>query len=302
MPSKKRSPKHTPEQYMAACEWAAKVDNGSNQSSEAIAALVDEQRMNDKSAGVLLGNYRRLRLGQTIRSQMSADAMQHFADSIVARHGAESLPNLITSIQGYVKYAARQWGNPSKGMVGILAALRGQLSESERLDRLVSTATELLPSTPDGSPSLRATEILREIWVRGPQHAAFRRELLHRWSESCSVHGAPCNGQLRASHIVAWRLDESLRGDVNNGLLLSVPLDNLFDQGLISFKHDGTLLKSHQLQPETARHFGLEPGLHLKWDRLPESARQAIQKNLARHRNFHITQQQHRYGPLTSAP
>jgi hypothetical protein len=285
---------------MAACEWAANVDDGSRQRSEAIAALVAEQALNKKSAGVLLDNYRRLRLGQIIRSQMSAEAMQYFADRIVARHGAKSLKKLIASIQGYVTYAAEQWGNPSKGMVSLIEALRGQLSESKKLDRLVSSATELLPSTPDVGSGLRASEILREIWVRGPQHAAFRRELLRRWSESCSVHGAHCNGQLRASHIVAWRLDESLRGDVNNGLLLSVPLDNLFDQGLISFNDDGTLTQSQRLQRETARHFGIRPGLRLKWDRLPEPARQAIRTNLAKHREFHSTEQQHQYEPLTS--
>ena len=306
VPSRTRSPKHTSAQYIAACEWAAKVADEHITRSEAITALVAEQALNAKSAEVLFNNYRCLRLGQTFRAPMSAAAMQHFVDSIVARHGAESLPNLIASLQGHVDYAATKWGNPSEGMVSILAALRGQLSESEELNQelnlLVSTATALPPSTPAGNPSLRASEILREIWVRGPQHAAFRRELLRRWSESCSVHGVPCNGQLRASHIVAWRLDKSLRGDVNNGLLLSVPLDNLFDQGLISFADDGTLLKSNQLQRETALHFGLRPGLCLNWDRLPESARQAIRTNLARHRAFHISERQHQYTPLTSAP
>ena len=285
---------------MAACEWAEKVYDGRIERSAAIDVLVADQALNGNSARMLLHNYCCLRSGKNFKP-MSADAMRHFADRIVARHGAESLPNLITSLESHVDYAATQWGNPAEGMVSILAELRGQLSESEELKQLVSTATALRPSVPDGSRSLRASEILREIWVRGPRHAAFRRELLHRWSESCSVHGAPCNGQLRASHIVAWRLDESLRGDVNNGLLLSVPLDNLFDQGLISFADDGTLIRSHQLQRETAIHFGLRPELRLNWDRLPESARQAIRANLARHRAFHIAQQQHQYAPLTSA-
>ncbi|MFP2906307.1 HNH endonuclease [Pyxidicoccus sp. 3LFB2] len=292
MPRRTRAPTLTQAQYVVACEWAAKVFDGRIKRSDAIAKLVAEQALKENSAGVLLNNYRNLRLGKTFKSPMSSDAMQHFADSILARHGAESLPNLIASLNGHVAYATTQRGNRAEGMASILEALRWKL--------LVSTATELMPSTLDASPNLRASEILREIWVRGPQHAAFRRELLCRWSELCSVHGAPCNGQLRASHIVAWRLDESLRGDVNNGLLLSVPLDNLFDQGLISFAEDGTLIGSHQLQRETALHFGLRPGLHLQWDPLPDSARHAIRTNLAKHREFHVAQQQHQYAPLTS--
>jgi hypothetical protein len=295
-----RAEKHTPAQFIAACEWAEKVDAGVSTRTEAIAALGEEQSLKAGSAEVLLSNYHRLRTGQAFSSPMSADATQHFVDSIVARHGAESLPGLIHSLNGYVEYAAAQWGNPSEGMVRILEALREQSSASEELSRFASAVTARPSSSvPSGSPNSRASEILREIWVRGPQHAAFRRGLLRRWSDACSVHGVACNGQLRASHIVAWRLDETLRGDVNNGLLLSTPLDSLFDQGLISFADDGILLESDQLERETAFHFGLRPGLHLRWEQLTESERQAIRANLARHRTFHGSERQHQYAPST---
>lgn len=97
----------------------------------------------------------------------------------------------------------------------------------------------------------------------------------------------PCNDQLRASHIVAWRLDERLRGDANNGLLLSVPLDGLFDRGLITFNDDGELIASHQLTADTALHFGVRPGLRLAWDHLKAAEREEIRANLARHREQH---------------
>ena len=135
----------------------------------------------------------------------------------------------------------------------------------------------------DQAPS----EILREVWVRGPQHAAFKRELVRRWAGKCSVHGASCNDQLRASHIVAWSLDAAIRGDVNNGLLLSVPLDSLFDRGLISFDDSGNLITSQRLAPETAHHFGLQPGLRIAWDQLKDHERKALRANLTRHRNVH---------------
>lgn len=300
-PGRTKSAKHTPAQFMAACDWAARVADGSSTRTEAIAALAEEHSLKAGSAEVLLNNYRNLRMGSAFTSPMSADATQYFVDSIVARHGAESLPGLIRSLQGHVDYATTQWGNPSEGIVRILEALREQSSASEELSRLSAAVTALPPSTPDGSPNLRASEILREIWVRGPQHAAFRRGLLRRWSGKCAVHGASCNDQLRASHIVAWRLNESLRGDVNNGLLLSTPLDSLFDQGLISFGDDGTLLESDQLKRETALHFGLRPGLRLRWEHLKESERQAIRTNLALHRSFHGSTRQHQYAPSEPA-
>jgi hypothetical protein len=89
---------------------------------------------------------------------------------------------------------------------------------------------------------------------------------------------------LRASHIVAWRLSEELRGDVDNGLLLSVPLDSLFDCGLISFSNAGEMLLSRKLHHETKLHFGLQPGQRVDWSHLTELERNRIRKNLAKHR------------------
>lgn len=302
MTDRTRSPPHTPEQYMAACEWAERVYNESTTRSDAIERLSTDHALNRNSAGVLINNYRSLRMGQAFRSPMSANALRYFAERIVALYGVDALPGLIVSIQGYVSYASRQWGHPSDSVVNILEELLRQRSAFEELNQRISTATAQPLSVQDVNLDEPASEVLREIWARGPQHALFRRELFRRWSGLCSVHGVSCNGQLRASHIVAWRLDVSLRGDVNNGLLLSVPLDNLFDQGLIAFADDGALMQSHQLDSETARHFGLRPGLQLKWDQLTPSERQAIQANLVRHRTFHIDRQQHQYVPLASAP
>ena len=95
------------------------------------------------------------------------------------------------------------------------------------------------------------------------------------------------NEQLRASHIVAWSGDEDLRGDVNNGLLLSVPLDSLFDRGLISFDDTGQLIASRKLDLDAAKHFGVQSGLGIAWDHLREDEQQALRANLARHRQQH---------------
>jgi hypothetical protein len=279
----KRSAKLTEAQYSAACEWAARVEFDRAKRSDAIAVLEQEHAINPNSASVLINNYRCLVHGVTIKAPMSADAMQWFVDSVIAHLGSSAVPNVIKTLDGYVEYAASQWQNTSEGMVNILADLRAM---QERDDVLESVAVDLAPlesHDADDAPS----EILRELWVRGSQHAAFRRELQRRWSNTCSVHGAACNGQLRASHIVAWRLDEKLRGDVNNGLLLSVPLDSLFDRGLITFSDDGLMMRSHLLEPPTAQHFGLREDLRIAWDFLPAADRAAMKCNLARHREFH---------------
>src|SRR5690606_21788990 len=109
------------------------------------------------------------------------------------------------------------------------------------------------------------SEILREVWVRGPQHAHFRRKLQRRWNNKCAVTDMSCNGLLRASHIIPWSANELLRGDVDNGLLLCVPLDSLFDRGLISFDDSGRLIESSELHRDTAYLFGIVPGMQISW-------------------------------------
>lgn len=280
-----RSSSLTKAQYRAARESASSVHFGETNRSDAIAFLNEQHGINVNSASALINNYRCLALGIPIKAPMSAEAMRSFIDSVVARLGASAIPNVIAALEGYVTYAANQWGNTSAAMNEMLSDMHAELKQESVLQAMADTATSVTSLSPQLIDV--ASEMLREIWVRGPQHAAFRRELLRRWNSTCSVHGASCNGQLRASHIVAWRLDELVRGDVNNGLLLSVPLDNLFDRGLITFSDDGLLTRSHLLQADTAMHFGLKPGLRIAWNHLPENARIAIRLNLAKHREVH---------------
>jgi len=153
---------------------------------------------------------------------------------------------------------------------------------AENLAASRQLATEIFARTND-----EASEILQEIWVRGPQHRKFRNDLKKLWRSQCSVHGVKCNGLLRASHIVPWSKDESIRGDVNNGLLLSAPLDALFDAGLVAFDADGKLLRSKQLTHETQLVFGILDELTLKWTTFVLPQRKKIRTNLARHRELH---------------
>lgn len=280
-----RTRKLTAAQYMAACDIAQSVYFGAILRTAGIARLAEEQQVTPGSASALINNYRCLMTGTPIKAPMSADAMEYFTDSILALQGNSALDKIILALDGFIQYAKNKWGNDAAGMRQILSRLQQEFFSAKLADS-VSDLVRNIRSDGDEQNTIddQASELLREIWVRGPQHAAFRRALRRRWNQTCSVHGVACNDHLRASHIVAWRLDEKIRGDVNNGLLLSVPLDSLFDRGLISFNDDGHMLFSRRLAKETYEHFGLRPELRLAWSHLDTDARERIRANLAKHR------------------
>lgn len=68
--------------------------------------------------------------------------------------------------------------------------------------------------------------------------------------DRCRITGVTNIKHLRASHIKPWSVssnEEKLDGF--NGLLLSPHVDHLFDRGFISFKNNGDLLVSKELNP-----------------------------------------------------
>ncbi|MDP9993809.1 hypothetical protein J2W28_004488 [Variovorax boronicumulans] len=282
----------TLEEYEAVCEVAAQVHQGVLSRKDGIAQLVAESGINGGTAGALLNNYRCLTTGTEIRSPMSAEGMLQFTDSVVALDGAQSLPNVIAAVEGFIGYAKVQWKSDAREMRKLVQQLRADWMAFVSEDAIADAIKKAEPDAEHGA-SDRVSEILREVWVRGPQHAAFRRALMRRWGKACSVHEATCNGHLRASHIVAWSLDKDRRGDPDNGLLLSVPLDSLFDRGLIAFDDEGNLLRSRLLSADTVNHFGVQPGLRLLWANLGKGTRERIRANLARHRAFHAAEHEY---------
>jgi len=91
--------------------------------------------------------------------------------------------------------------------------------------------------------SLESLQLIRARRGQG----AFRRNVLEL-EPRCRITGVADRRFLRASHIKPWRLssdEEKLDG--NNGLMLSPHADALFDQGMISFRSDGRLIVSRQL-------------------------------------------------------
>lgn len=75
----------------------------------------------------------------------------------------------------------------------------------------------------------------------------FREQLLNR-ENSCQLCNLSIPSLLVASHIIPWAIsDENQKVDLDNGLLLCISHDALFDKGFISFKEDGQILISSNL-------------------------------------------------------
>lgn len=112
----------------------------------------------------------------------------------------------------------------------------------------------------------------------------FRDRLLDEFEGSCCITSLKNNRLLIASHIIPWsESDASQKLDPNNGLLLSVAIDALFDKGLISFAESGEMLFSSELDPETIEILGLERETFL-----PAKLLNDVRKlNLAKHRMRH---------------
>jgi putative restriction endonuclease len=110
------------------------------------------------------------------------------------------------------------------------------------------------------------TEAMRAVRL-GQQ--GFRRDLLSFWDGKCALTGMNFPELLRASHIKPWR-DSGPRErlDPDNGLLLAVHIDGLFDGGLISFDDAGLIILSNRLTEDHLRCFGISADLHI-WNLTP---------------------------------
>lgn len=107
----------------------------------------------------------------------------------------------------------------------------------------------LVDQVPDYLPGLGETE--RE-YLRAARRGQgdFRKALLKLYGEACPITEISNPDLLIASHIKPWcACTNSERLDPHNGILLSALIDRLFDQGLITFSDEGTMLVSPKLSP-----------------------------------------------------
>jgi hypothetical protein len=297
VPQASRTRKVPAAQYMSACAIAGEVYDKLLTRPAALAHLTQSVGLNRGTASSLINNYGCLVDGRTFKAPMSAEAVDHFVREIARTRDKASLGAMEKALKGYIDYVSgRAQAERALKMRLILQWLkRQQAVRPARLATFSNEVTRMIEAMAKTFSPDQQSEVLRQIWARGPQHAEFKRLLHLRWGNACSVHGVRCNGQLRASHIVPWSECESdaQKGDVNNGLLLSVPIDNLFDRGLISFSDEGKILFSACLSKETRRHFGIRDGMEIQWKPLDAQAKARLKENLAMHRERH--RHQHGY-------
>lgn len=134
-----------------------------------------------------------------------------------------------------------------EALAAFVAALRRPASGA-------APGAAILPAAVAGDPKTE-TESVRAARLG---QARFRNNLMDRWSRRCALTNLPLPELLRASHIKPWcDSTPTERLDTNNGLLLAVHIDALFDRGLITFADDGRLLSSSVLSAGVRAQLGL---------------------------------------------
>lgn len=133
------------------------------------------------------------------------------------------------------------------------------------LDRLLTRAFSLSRALPnqlleawDTQVKLLSTTERESVVRQRVGQELFRGGLLALWSGRCVVTGLDDSALLRASHAKPWKdSNDAERLDVYNGLLLAAHLDAAFDQGLITFGENGTVIPSPALSPISLEVLGL---------------------------------------------
>ena len=131
---------------------------------------------------------------------------------------------------------------------------------------LLATIDQANPTTVDNvvlkaAPTTTEREQLAKARIGQGQ---FRDDLLNYWQRSCAVSGLTVVRLLRASHIKAWRDSNNVeRLDPFNGILLGPAYDAAFDCGLISFRNDGLIMVSNDLERADFERLGLNADARL---------------------------------------
>jgi putative restriction endonuclease len=116
----------------------------------------------------------------------------------------------------------------------------------------------------------------------------FRGDLLDRWNGRCAVTGLGMPELLRASHIKPWCDCEPMeRLDPDNGLLLAIHIDGLFDRGFISFDDNGKIVLSPKLNQQILDCLGISAEARLAG--MNENIRKYLKHHRALYRDKLLT-------------
>lgn len=92
----------------------------------------------------------------------------------------------------------------------------------------------------------------------------YRKMILQKWDDKCSVTGCNIKKILISSHIVPWKDSNKFeKRDPENGILLTPNLDGLFDRHLISFDDSGDIIISKKLLKEDLERLGVNEEMKL---------------------------------------
>ena len=116
---------------------------------------------------------------------------------------------------------------------GFLAPNAGELSEPQ---------VEFVHLAPAGIDVMRLTK------TRVNQ-SFFRKLILASYDNRCALTGIDTPSLLVASHIVPWSISSSARTNPTNGICLNSLHDRAFDEGLITFDKDFSVIYSSKLPP-----------------------------------------------------
>jgi len=95
--------------------------------------------------------------------------------------------------------------------------------------------------------STEGKEVIREVKTRVNQRV-FRDIILKIYNQRCCLTGLDVPEVNRASHIIPWAEDKSIRLDPRNGLCLSATYDAAFDRHLITLDDDFRVVLSTDLK------------------------------------------------------
>ena len=130
--------------------------------------------------------------------------------------------------------------------------------ETNHIGELENKARRLSLSKP--SKTVRLGKAIQRV---GQDY--FKQQLLSKWDGKCALTGCSDVRVLRASHIVPWsESNDSQRLDSDNGILLSPMYDALFDQHLISFDDQGSMIISSSLSDYNITCLALDRNLVIK--------------------------------------
>lgn len=121
------------------------------------------------------------------------------------------------------------------------------LSDASLVDAVETTTSNVSRSRQSNN-----TEVKRLTKTRRGQ-SFFRAAVLAAYEWRCCITGIASLELLRASHIVPWSRDETLRLEPRNGLCLNALHDAAFDRGLITLGDSMELQISSRLQREIPR-------------------------------------------------